>query len=181
MDSLPIRQQNDPQIPAFHFLYSSPSPYSSICLYVFSVRMLDNVLNPFVLDHLSIRSTPNRLEVRWLSSLVLTVDGITCNWRRSRRTESIQYQKHVSNTSCQACNTIALRHFQGRSLGMTNSKPAWLGAGRAIRAKIPLVPAQRYPKSIQPPRRPEPSRRSMCWLKRDMAKQKIQKPKPANT
>lgn len=63
MRRFPIRQQDYPQIPVFHFFYSSPSPYSTVCLYVLFFRELDNMLNPFVLDYLSIRPDPGRLEV----------------------------------------------------------------------------------------------------------------------
>jgi hypothetical protein len=60
---LSIRQQDYSQIPVIHFFNSSPSPYSTIRLYVLSFGKPDNLLNPFVSDHLPIRPDSNFPEV----------------------------------------------------------------------------------------------------------------------
>lgn len=63
MNGLSVRQQNDPQIPALHFWYWSPTANAAILLNDFFHRMVNDVLNPLQPDQGTIRTLPHGMEI----------------------------------------------------------------------------------------------------------------------
>jgi hypothetical protein len=54
MHGLPVRQQDNPEVPAFHFVNSRPAADSTIRLDVLALQQRDDTQNPFVLDYRSV-------------------------------------------------------------------------------------------------------------------------------
>ncbi len=50
MDGLPVRQQNAPQIPPVHLRNGRPTANPAILLNDFFLRVVNDMLNPFLLD-----------------------------------------------------------------------------------------------------------------------------------
>ena len=63
MDGFPVRQQNDPQIPPVHLRNGCPTANPAILLNDFFLRVVNDVLDPFLLDDGTIRTVTHGMEV----------------------------------------------------------------------------------------------------------------------
>ena len=63
MDGFPVRKQNDPQIPPAHFRNGCPAANPAILLNNFILRVVDDMLNPFLLDDGTIRTLTHGMKV----------------------------------------------------------------------------------------------------------------------
>jgi hypothetical protein len=63
MDGLPVRQQDDPEVAAFHFVNSRSAPDSTVGLDVLPLLGSDDALNPFVLDYRTVGTRANCFKI----------------------------------------------------------------------------------------------------------------------
>jgi hypothetical protein len=63
MDGFPIRQQDNPKVPAFHNVDSRPAPDPTVSLDVLPLRGGDDAQNPFVLDYRTVGTRANCFKI----------------------------------------------------------------------------------------------------------------------
>jgi len=83
VDCFPVRKQNDPQISSSHLCNWRPPTNPAILLNDFFHRVVNDMLNPFFLDHGAIWALMHRMEV--LGEFHSQQSTRDCNFVKSRR------------------------------------------------------------------------------------------------